>query len=244
MRVLIADDEPLARRRLASLLAGVAGVEVVGEAADGEATLAAVERLHPDLVLLDIRMPGMDGLAAARRMLERDEPPAVIFCTAYEEHALAAFEAEAVDYLVKPVRRDRLLSALERARRYGGLPDPQAAATAAPGRQRSHVCARVRGEMRIVPVAQIAYFLADAKYVEVHHDRGEVLIEDSLVSLEQEFGDRFVRVHRNCLVARDRIEALGRNADNEVIVRLRGRPEELEVSRRNLPLLRRLVRGE
>jgi two-component system response regulator AlgR len=244
MRVLIADDEPLARRRLASLLAGVAGVEVVGEAADGEATLAAVERLHPDLVLLDIRMPGMDGLAAARRMLERDEPPAVIFCTAYEEHALAAFEAEAVDYLVKPVRRDRLLSALERARRYGGLPDPQTAATAAPGRQRSHVCARVRGEMRIVPVAQIAYFLADAKYVEVHHDRGEVLIEDSLVSLEQEFGDRFVRVHRNCLVARDRIEALGRNADNEVIVRLRGRPEELEVSRRNLPLLRRLVRGE
>jgi two-component system, LytTR family, response regulator AlgR len=244
MKVLIADDEPLARRRLAGLLSGVAGVEVVGEAADGAATLAAVRRLHPDLVLLDIRMPGMDGLEAARRLLELDEPPAVVFCTAYEEHALAAFEAEAVDYLVKPVRRDRLLSALERARRYGGLPDPQTPAPVSPARQRSHLCARVRGEMRMVPVAQIAYFLADAKYVEVHHDHGEVLIEDSLVSLEQEFGDRFVRVHRNCLVARDRIEALGRNADNEAFVRLRGRPEEIEVSRRNLPVLRRLVRGE
>jgi two-component system response regulator AlgR len=165
----------------------------------------------------------------------------VIFCTAFEEHALAAFEAEAVDYLVKPVRRERLLSALERARRFAGLSDPQPAA--ASGRPRSHLCARVRGEMRLVPVAEIAYFLADAKYVEVHHDHGRVLIEDSLVSLEQEFGDRFVRVHRNCLVARDRIEALGRNANNEVIVRLRGRSEELEVSRRNLPVLRRLLRG-
>jgi two-component system response regulator AlgR len=241
MRVLIADDEPLARRRLASLLAGVAGIEVVGEAADGAATLAAVARLRPDVVLLDIRMPGMDGLAAARRMLQGDDPPAVIFCTAFEEHALAAFEAEAVDYLVKPVRRERLLSALERARRFAGLSDPQPAA--ASGRPRSHLCARVRGEMRLVPVAEIAYFLADAKYVEVHHDHGRVLIEDSLVSLEQEFGDRFVRVHRNCLVARDRIEALGRNANNEVIVRLRGRSEELEVSRRNLPVLRRLLRG-
>lgn len=241
MRVLIADDEPLARRRLASLLAGVAGIEVVGEAADGAATLAAVSRLRPDVVLLDIRMPGMDGLAAARRMLQGDDPPAVIFCTAFEEHALAAFEAEAVDYLVKPVRRERLLSALERARRFGGLSDPQPAA--ASGRPRSHLCARVRGEMRLVPVAEIAYFLADAKYVEVHHDHGQVLIEDSLVSLEQEFGDRFVRVHRNCLVARDRIAALGRNANNEVIVRLRGRSEELEVSRRNLPVLRRLLRG-
>lgn len=244
MKVLIADDEPLARRRLAGLLSGVAGIEVVGEAGDGAGTLAAVQRLHPDLVLLDIRMPGMDGLEAARRLLELEEPPAVVFCTAYEEHALAAFEAEAVDYLVKPVRRERLLSALERARRYGGLPDPQAAVAPSAQRQRSHLCARVRGEMRMVPVAQIAYFLADSKYVEVHHDRGEVLIEDSLVSLEQEFGDRFVRVHRNCLVARDRIEALGRNADNEPFVRLRGRPEEIEVSRRNLPVLRRLVRGE
>ena len=242
MKVLIVDDEPLARRRLASLLAGVDGVEVVGEAGDGAAALAAVDRLDPDLILLDIRMPGIDGLDVARRLALRDVPPAVVFCTAYDEHALAAFEAEAVDYLLKPVRRERLLVALERVRRFNGEVSPVARPEASKSRQRSHICARVRGEMKLVPISAIAYFLADAKYVEVHFDGGEVLIEDSLVSLEEEFGDRFVRVHRNSLVSRERIEGLAKNAAGETIVRLRGCPATLEVSRRNLPQLRRLLR--
>lgn len=242
MKVLIVDDEPLARRRLASLLAGVDGVEVVGEAGDGAAALAAVDRLDPDLILLDIRMPGIDGLDVARRLALREVPPAVVFCTAYDEHALAAFEAEAVDYLLKPVRRERLLAALERVRRFNGEATPAPRAETNRSRQRSHICARVRGEMKLVPISAIAYFLADAKYVEVHFDGGEVLIEDSLVSLEEEFGDRFVRVHRNSLVSRERIEGLAKNAVGETIVRLRGCPATLEVSRRNLPQLRRLLR--
>ncbi|MBK9655203.1 MAG: response regulator transcription factor [Rhodanobacteraceae bacterium] len=242
MKVLIVDDEPLARRRLASLLAGVDGVEVVGEAGDGGAALAAVDRHDPDLVLLDIRMPGVDGLEVARRLVLRDSPPAVVFCTAYDEHALAAFEAEAVDYLLKPVRRERLLAALERVRRFNGESPTIPRTETDKARQRSHICARVRGEMKLVPISAIAYFLADAKYVEVHYDGGEVLIEDSLVSLEEEFGDRFVRVHRNSLVSRERIEGLAKNAAGETIVRLRGSPATLEVSRRNLPQLRRLLR--
>ncbi|MBL8242694.1 MAG: response regulator transcription factor [Rhodanobacteraceae bacterium] len=243
MKVLIVDDEPLARRRLASLLSGVAGVEVVGEAADGQLALAAVDRHDPDLVLLDIRMPGIDGLEVARRLNLRGDPPAVVFCTAYDDHALAAFDAEAVDYLLKPVRRERLLAALERVRRFNG---EAAAAPRAPGeetrKQRSHICARVRGEMKLVPISAISHFLADAKYVEVHYDDGEVLIEDSLISLEEEFGDRFVRVHRNCLVARERIEGLGKNSAGETVVRLRGGHQTLDVSRRNLPQLRKLLR--
>jgi two-component system response regulator AlgR len=242
MKVLIVDDEPLARRRLATLLAGVDGVEVIGEAADGAQALAAVDRHDPDLVLLDIRMPGIDGLEVARRLTLRDDPPMVVFCSAYDEHALAAFEAEAIDYLLKPVRRERLLAALERVRRFNGETAPETSVGADKPRQRSHICARVRGEMKLVPISAIVYFLADAKYVEVHFDGGEVLIEDSLVSLEEEFGDRFVRVHRNCLVSRERIEGLAKNADGEIIVRLRGCPVTLEVSRRNLPQLRRLLR--
>ncbi|MCB1601571.1 MAG: LytTR family DNA-binding domain-containing protein [Lysobacterales bacterium] len=244
MKVLIVDDEPLARRRMASLLAGVDGVELVGEAADGQAALVAVDRHDPDLVLLDIRMPGIDGLEVARRLSLRSSPPAVVFCTAYDEHALAAFDADAVDYLLKPIRRERLLAALERVRRFNGeTPNSAAAGEGGGGRHRSHICARVRGEMKLIPISAVAYFLADAKYVEVHYDGGEVLIEDSLVSLEEEFGERFVRVHRNCLVARERIEALGKLPSGETTLRLRGRPENLEVSRRNLPQLRRFLRG-
>lgn len=243
MKVLIVDDEPLARRRIASLLGNVDGVQIVAEAGDGAQALLAVDEHHPDLVLLDIRMPGVDGLEVARRLAARSRAPAVVFCTAYDDHALAAFEAEAVDYLLKPVRRERLLAALERVRRYQGEQIPMASASNGAARARSHICARVRGEMKLVPISAVIYFLADAKYVEVHHDGGEVLVEDSLVSLEEEFGDRFVRVHRNCLVARDRIEGLGKIEGGESVVRLRQRPEVLEVSRRNLPQLRRLLRA-
>lgn len=241
MKLLIADDEALARRRLIDLLRGVEGLSIVGEAENGLEALAACERWQPDVVLLDIRMPGMDGIKVAERLKGSAHPPAVIFCTAYDEHALAAFDAQALDYLLKPVRRERLIAALERARRMGA-PAIEAPALANSARTRVHICARVRGEIKLVPVAAIAYFLADAKYVEVHYDGGQVLIEDSLVSLEEEFGERFVRIHRNCLVARDRLEGLARTQDGETVARLRGVAEPLEVSRRNLPQVRRLLR--
>jgi two-component system response regulator AlgR len=186
-------------------------------------------------------MPGIDGMEVARRLAVRKDAPAIIFCTAYDQHALAAFEAKALDYLLKPVRRERLIAALERARRYTG----EASTEPKPAKsQRTHLCARVRGDMKLVPITSIAYFLADAKYVEVHYDGGDVLIEDSLVGLEEEFSERFVRIHRNCLVARDRLDSLGKNASGEPTVRLRGRNEALEVSRRNLAQVRKLIRGK
>jgi two-component system, LytTR family, response regulator AlgR len=243
MKVLIVDDEPLARERLRALLRECGNVEIVGEAGNGREAVEAAARLAPELMLLDIRMPLMDGLEAARHIADFDTPPAVIFCTAYDEHALAAFEAHAVDYLVKPIRRERLQAALERARRFGAprLAQVQAASGAPP--RRSHLCARVRGNLVLIPVADIQYLLAEDKYVVVHHAGGEVLVEEALKSLETEFDERFVRIHRNCLIARARLSGLTRSTDGRIFAQLSGVTTPLEVSRRNLPGLRKLVRN-
>jgi len=242
MKALIVDDEPLARERLAGLLRDIGGIEVAGDAGNGRDAVDAVARLAPDVVLLDIRMPLMDGLEAARHIATFDAPPAVIFCTAYDEHALAAFEANAVDYLVKPIRRERLQAALERARKFGTTALKQVEAATGPSR-RSHLCARVRGNLVLVAIADIHFLLAEDKYVVVHHAGGEVLVEEALKNLETEFADRFVRIHRNCLVARDRLTALTRASDGRVFAQLAGVTDPLEVSRRNLPGLRKLVRS-
>ena len=243
MKVLIVDDEPLARERLGALLRDCDGVSVAGEAGDGRAALETAARLQPDVVLLDIRMPLMDGLETARHLSVLEHPPAVVFCTAYDEHALAAFDAGAVDYLVKPVRLDRLRGALERARRFGAAEFEQLRSAPGASQQRGHLCARVRGNLVLVPVADILYLLAEDKYVVVHHAKGEVLIEEALKSLEEEFTDRFVRIHRNCLVARDRLTGLTRSAEGTIYAQLEGSTATLEVSRRNLPALRKLVRA-
>lgn len=243
MKVLLVDDEPLARERLAALLRDCGNVEIVGEAGDGRAAVEAAAHLQPDVVLLDIRMPLMDGLEAARHLAGFDQPPALIFCTAYDEHALAAFDAGAVDYLVKPVRAERLRGALERARRFAVAEVDRLGASANVPARRSHLCARVRGNLVLVPIADIAYLLAEDKYVVVHHARGEVLIEESLKTLEDEFGERFVRIHRNCLVARERLGGLSRTADGRIFAQIEGASAPLEVSRRNLPALRKLVRN-
>ncbi|HEY5802257.1 MAG TPA: LytTR family DNA-binding domain-containing protein [Lysobacter sp.] len=233
MRVVIADDEPLARERLRGLLAELRGVEVVAEAADGQHALHACAEHHPDLVLLDIAMPGIDGLEAARHLAAFEPRPAVVFCTAYDAHALSAFEAEAIDYLVKPVRAERLAAALERVRTFAaGRERNGTAATAGAGQLRSHLCARLRGSLRLIPIEDVHYLRAEEKYVVVHHARGEDLIEESLKSLEDEFGERFVRIHRNCLVARHEIVELRRAADGHVQAVLRHGKQPLEVSRR------------
>jgi two-component system response regulator AlgR len=243
MKVLIVDDEPLARERLQDLLADLPGIEVAGMAANGRAAIETAESTSADCVLLDIAMPVMDGLEAARHLSSFPQPPAVVFCTAYDEHALAAFEAAAIDYLVKPVRRDRLHAALDKARRYTADRAAQVAAGLSTPTRRTHICARVRGNLKLVPVADIQYCLAEDKYVNVHHDGGTVLIEESLRALETEFADRFVRIHRNCLVAIDRITGLRRAADGQVHADIRDTDVSLEVSRRNLPHLRKLVKS-
>ena len=243
MKVLIVDDEPLARARLRALLGEIAlpGLEIAGEAVDGVDAILAHESAAVDVVLLDIAMPRMDGLETARHLSALEHPPAVIFCTAFDEHALAAFEAHAVDYLVKPVPRDRLRVALERARRFSGE-QLRRVGEDARVQSRSHICARIRGSLRLVPVGEVAYFLAEDKYVVVHHDHGEVLIEESLKSLEDEFARQFVRIHRNCLVAVDRITALERNSEGGTMAVVRGAAHPLEVSRRCLPAVRELVK--
>jgi len=240
MKVLIADDEPLARERLRMLLSAHADVAVVAESGDGQATLDACARAQPDVVLLDIAMPGIDGLDVARHLARLDPRPAVVFCTAYDSHALSAFEAAAIDYLMKPVRGERLATALERARTFlAGRAG--AAAPAAAGRR--VLCARLRGNLRLIPLEDVFYLQADEKYVVVHHVHGEDLIEESLRSLEEEFGARFVRIHRNCLVSRQRLQELRRTAAGQVQAVLRGVAQPLEVSRRCVAALKAELAG-
>jgi two-component system response regulator AlgR len=241
MKVVIVDDEPLARDRLRELLAMQPGVEVVAEAGDGHAALHACAEHDPDLVLLDIAMPGIDGLETARHLAAFEPRPAVVFCTAFDAHALSAFDAQAIDYLVKPVRPERLAAALERVRTFAAGRE-QVAASAQPGQRRTHLCARLRGSLRLIPVEDVHYLQAEEKYVVVHHARGEDLIEESLKSLEEEFGERFVRIHRNCLVARHEILELKRTADGHVQALLRHGERPLEVSRRCVAGLREAVK--
>ncbi|HEU0307272.1 MAG TPA: LytTR family DNA-binding domain-containing protein [Lysobacter sp.] len=236
MKVVIADDEPLARERLRGLLADIKGVEIVADAADGHEALHACATHHPDLVLLDIAMPGIDGLEAARHLAAFEPRPAVVFCTAYDAHALSAFEAEAIDYLVKPVRPERLAAAIDRVRTFAA--GRQHTSEPKHEQHRTHLCARLRGSLRLIPIEDVHYLHAEEKYVIVHHTRGEDLIEESLKSLEEEFADRFVRIHRNCLVARHEIVELKRSPDGHVQALLRHGKQPLEVSRRCVASLR------
>jgi len=240
MRVVIADDEPLARERLRALLAEQPGVQLVAEASDGREALHACAEHDPDLVLLDIAMPGIDGLEAARHLAAFEPRPAVVFCTAFDAHALSAFEAAAIDYLVKPVRPERLAAALERVRTFAAGRGQAVSAQA--GQRRTHLCARLRGSLRLIPIEDVHYLQAEEKYVVVHHARGEDLIEESLKSLEEEFGERFVRIHRNCLVARHEIVELKRALDGHVQAVLRHGDHPLEVSRRCVAGLRETVK--
>ncbi len=244
MRVLIVDDEQPARERLAALVHEIGTAQVVGQVANGVEALQALARVAPEVVLLDIRMPGMDGLEVARHLARLDHPPSVIFTTAYDDHALAAFETNAVDYLLKPIRKARLATALTRAQQLtraqlAGLEGSRV------GRERSrtHISATMHGTLQLVAVPEIAYLRAEDKYVVVRHPGGRLLIEESLTSLEQEFGERFLRVHRNALVALAHVRELGRSADGGWEVRFDAVEEPVAVSRRLAPSVRRALKG-
>jgi two-component system response regulator AlgR len=232
MRILIVDDEPPARERLRSMLVEAGGFEVAGEAGNGEQALQLVDTLEPDIVLLDVRMPGIDGLEVARHLATQDEPPAVIFTTAFEEYALEAFESQAVAYLLKPIRAEKLLAALAKANRLTRPQLQQVASAAREPARRSHIGVRGRDGLRLIPVEDVLCFHADQKYTTVKHLKGEDLIEDSLKTLEDEFAATFVRIHRNALVNTKYLERIARDASGQHFVHLRGMPEALEVSRR------------
>ncbi len=242
MKVLIVDDEKPARDRLTRMLGALSDCQIVGEAVNGNEALEKADSLGPDVVLMDIRMPRMDGIQAARHLSRLSRPPAVIFTTAYADHALEAFETHAVDYLLKPVRKERLAGALKAASKPNRAQSTQNEAVLSEIEARQHICARVRGNLVLIPVDEIFYFQADQKYVTVRHSNGEVLIEDPLKNLEKEFGERFCRIHRNALVSLDKICGMKTENDSQQLI-FRDIDDTLEVSRRHLPGIRKIIKN-
>jgi len=237
LRILLVDDEVPARRRLRDLLddcGSALPIAVVGEAAHGREALDLLQNAPADLVLTDIHMPDMDGIELARHLLKLSHPPVVIFTTAFHEHAVQAFEVNAVDYLMKPVRVQRLLSALQKVPRLKPVTAEKLAQLPAAARRFLSVTERSR--VVLVPVEDVVYLKAELKYITIRTVQREYLLEESLTKLETEFGGRFVRVHRNCLVARDFIRGFERrvndDGDSHWEVLLNGVDESLPVSRR------------
>jgi two-component system response regulator AlgR len=245
-RILIADDEGPARARLRDLLDECREsfpLTIVDEARNGREALEVLNREKVDVVLLDIRMPEMDGLEAARHIAGMAQPPAIIFTTAFDAYALKAFEVNAIDYVLKPIRLERLLTALRKTR--VAPPVSRQALDAAANQPRRHLSVHERGKIMLVPLAEILYLRAELKYVTVRTAEREYLIEEALARLEQEYGERFVRVHRNCLVARAAVRGFERGtgeSEGQWLALLEGCDEKLPVSRRQQHIVRELGR--
>lgn len=243
LRILIVDDEQPARERLQRLLSELGEYELISQAENATVALQLSQQLHPDVVLLDVRMPGMSGIEVAQHLNSLNEPPAVIFTTAYEEYAVDAFEAEAIGYLLKPIRKEKLERALQHAVRLSNnrlqqLNSHQSAHTA-----RTHLCIK-RGEtLRLIPIQEIRYFIAEQKYITIHHAHGTDLIDESLKDLSVEFAERFIRIHRNSLVADNAIASIERDTEGQYKIHLRDSADALPVSRRHSAAVLKRLRG-
>jgi len=250
-RILVVDDEALARKRLLSMLDDLQEEyphEVVGEASNGEQALSLCLQLRPDVILLDIRMPGIDGLQVARHLSHLPDAPSVVFATAYDEHALAAFEAQAVGYLVKPVRKSKLLTALQHASRLSKQQARDVDASANESKsKRDKFCVSKRGELVLIPLDNIYYFMADNKYVTLFYRKDEQwreeIIDDTLKELEEEFSDEFLRVHRNALIAKQYIEKMTRDSDGRYHVHVDHLEAGLDVSRRKVKDVKQILKS-
>jgi len=242
MKILIVDDEKPARDRLKRLIGRLPEHQAIGEARNGEEAVQQAHALEPDLILMDIRMPGMDGIEAARQLLEQEQPPAIVFTTAFSDHALEAFEARAVDYLLKPVKLDRLEKTLDECQRLNRAQLRNSVGELEQQEARQHICARVRGNLVLVPLEDIYYFQAEQKYVTVRHKDGELLIEEPLKALEQEFHRDFYRIHRNALVRLDKIAGM-RNQQDAHQVFFHDIDDLLDISRRHLPGVRKILKS-
>jgi len=243
MKVLICDDEPLAVERLSRLVSKM-GHEVVATAHHGQEALEQARRHQPDVILLDIQMPGMNGLVCAEQLSQLNPRPAIVFCTAYDQHALEAFKSQAQAYLLKPIDPVELEQALNQLTQLtqaqlNALPNPELLQDLKT--QRHQIAAKTYRGVELIPVENIYYFLADQKYVTVRHKNGSVLIDETLKELETEFADQFIRIHRNALVAVAYLDGLELISSGQYQVRLRGLDERLSVSRRHLSTLRERI---
>lgn len=256
-RLFIVDDEKPARTRLMALLSDIAEEcphQLVGEAGHAQGALDGIKATQPDIVLLDVQMPGKTGLELAAQLASSsEEAPSIIFITAYDEYALKAFEVQAVDYLVKPVRAERLARAIQRATALRQAAQSSNSDASQNGSQnmRQHFSVQERGRMLLVPLADVIYLKAELKYVTLRTRNEEYLIEESLTSIEEELSQFFVRVHRNALVARNAIcgvekgsvQVDGEKGQEAWQVILRDVQDRLPISRRQWPLIKSLVRG-
>ena len=235
-RILIADDEPLARERLRRLVSALPDYTVCGEAADGDAALQQVAELEPDILLLDIRMPGIDGMEAASRLEKLSNPPALIFCTAYDHYAIQAFDVQATAYLLKPVRKEALADALARAGRVNRVQWQTLNRQSADNDEQLAV--RTHRGTELIDLATIVYCEADQKYVTLHHTGGETVCDFTLKELEGTYPRHLLRIHRHTLVGVRYIQALRRTPDGHSLVALRDGRGELPVSRRHASSVR------
>lgn len=232
MDILVVDDEPLARQRLVRMVGDLDDYRVVAAVASAAEARAAVEQHDPDIVLLDIQMPGEDGLSAARSLEALDDPPAIVFCTAYDQYALEAFGTSATGYLLKPVSREALTETLAKVSRLNKV--QRAAVAGQPlAESKVHITAKTHRGIELIPFDKVRFFLADQKYVTCYHTGGEHLLDTPLKELELEFPGRLLRVHRNALVSIAHIRALERCPEGGYRVRLADMDTAPVVSRRH-----------
>lgn len=239
-QVLIVDDEFLARERLKRLLLGKEGFSVCGEAEHGMAALDWLQKNHADIMLLDIQMPGMDGLEVAAKVRQLENPPVIIFCTAYDEYALEAFRVQALDYILKPVSPEELTRALNRASEWLNNPANNTALNS--NTTRTHLTANSHKGFERIAVADIIACVAEQKYVRVLHEGGKLLVDESLKQLEEEFPQLFIRTHRSALVALERLHLLQAQQGGHQIL-LHGLAEPIPVSRRHLAKVKEAMEG-
>ena len=244
MKILIVDDEPLARERLQRQLQELnADSELECEIIEAENGLIALEKTeqhNPDVVLLDIRMPGMDGIETASKLSQLETPPAIIFTTAYDEYALDAFDSHAVAYLLKPIRKEKLDKAIQSAKRLNRV-QLQNIQHEENEPKEDHLSVRIHSGLRKIDVNDIFYFQAEHKYVTVKYRDGEVLIEDSLKSLENRFADTFIRIHRNALISKQQLIAIRKDQQGRYLTELKDVDEKIEVSRRHVAAVRKFL---
>jgi len=240
MKILIVDDEQLARERLQRHLLELDSSYELIQAENGLVALKQSKQHSPDIVLLDIRMPGMDGIETATKLSTLDIPPAIIFTTAYDEYALDAFDTHAIAYLLKPIRKEKLDKALQSAKRLNKAQlqniQPEKSET-----QDKHLSVRIHSGLRKIELDDIFYFQAEQKYVTVKYREGEVLIEESLKSLEARFSETFIRIHRNALISKQQLKAIRKDQQGRYLTELKDVDEKIEVSRRHVAAVRKFL---